>query len=285
MLAPQGSAAADGQDPVVVPTGSASVAARGCPSEASGAASPLDYTTAIEDAVVDHDAGRFADARAQFLRAHGLYPNARTLRGLGMVEFELRNYADSVRYLEAALSCAVRPLEPNLRDEARRLLARARAYVGELRVTVEPKTASIEVDGVRQADAPFTPLLLAMGEHRLAIHADGYLTHTRTVHVAGPTTHELHVVLERALADARLMQPEAAPSHAQSMRPIPRVPPAEPRTRLARKWWLWTAVGVVVAGGVTTAVMLARRERPDDGHVMTDHETLGTVLMTLGGSK
>ena len=34
----------------------------------------------------------------------------------------------------------------------------------------------------------------------------------------------------------------------------PAVPPPPPRRSVARSWWLWTMVGVVVAGGVATGL-------------------------------
>src|SRR5688572_888187 len=51
-----------------------------------------DYKRAVEEALKEYGLGHFEEARSLFRRAHGIYPNARTLRGLGMVEFELRHY-------------------------------------------------------------------------------------------------------------------------------------------------------------------------------------------------
>jgi len=43
-------------------------------------------------------------------------------RGLGLVEFDLRNFEASRRYLEEALASKVRPLEAEQRAHASRLL-------------------------------------------------------------------------------------------------------------------------------------------------------------------
>jgi hypothetical protein len=66
-----------------------------------------------------------ARAREELRRAHAIFPNARTLRGLGMVEFELRSYVQSVQLLEQALAASVKPLDGKLRTDTEALLARA----------------------------------------------------------------------------------------------------------------------------------------------------------------
>ncbi|HEX6239538.1 MAG TPA: hypothetical protein VFZ61_01540, partial [Polyangiales bacterium] len=50
---------------------------------------PPGYADAIEQALSELEAANYPEAREEFQRAHAIYPNARTLRGLGMVEFEL----------------------------------------------------------------------------------------------------------------------------------------------------------------------------------------------------
>src|SRR5262245_12806154 len=57
---------------------------------------PDSYEQLITRALTEFDARNFAEARALFLQAHALRPTARTLRGIGVTEFELRNYVDSV---------------------------------------------------------------------------------------------------------------------------------------------------------------------------------------------
>lgn len=58
------------------------------------------YEDAVRLALGEFDAGNFAEAREHFRKAHSLDPNARTLRALGLVEFELRNYGEAANFLE-----------------------------------------------------------------------------------------------------------------------------------------------------------------------------------------
>ena len=57
----------------------------------------------IGDAVAEYDAGHFQEARALFRQAHDKSPTARTLRGIGMCSFEMRDYVEAARALGASL--------------------------------------------------------------------------------------------------------------------------------------------------------------------------------------
>jgi tetratricopeptide (TPR) repeat protein len=97
--------------------------------EAPGNGVPAEYMTLIRAGVLHHSAGDWEQARSAFLRAHQLFPNARTWRALGMVEFDLGHYRDAFVALSRALEAGVRPLLPDQRSEVRRLIARARAAI------------------------------------------------------------------------------------------------------------------------------------------------------------
>jgi hypothetical protein len=95
--------------------------------EAQTPAPPPGYTALLREGVQRHVDGEWKEARELFLRAHRLFPSARTLRSLGMVEFDLGHYAGSVAYLTQALTASVRPLQLDQRTEVQRLLSQVRA--------------------------------------------------------------------------------------------------------------------------------------------------------------
>ena len=105
------------------------------------------YRATVDEAVREFGAGRFEEARALFKRAHGLSPNARTLRGLGMTAFELRAYVQAIRELQAALADKRKPLEGELRIKVEALLDKSRKFVGVVRLELDPKDASVLLDG------------------------------------------------------------------------------------------------------------------------------------------
>lgn len=199
----------------------------------------------MDQALSELRAGHFHEARGMFAHAHELLPSARTLRGLGLAEFELRSYVESIDHLKQALESNVRPLTDEQRKETEALLERASRYVTRLALSILPTTASIALDG-----APLTgnkgSLLLAAGDHILDVTADDYLAQRRTVHALGGDSQQLTIELTKV----------AAPVSA-AMAPAPR----EDRSRpLLKNPWLWAGVGVLVGGAVLTASLLATRD-------------------------
>jgi hypothetical protein len=216
---------------------------------------PPDYRDAIEQAVAEYELGNFAEARAQFRKAHQLFPNARSYRGLGMSEFELRNYADAISDLTQALDADVKPLTGALRTQTEQLLHKARGYVARVQLELEPPTTSVLIDGAPVELGPELALLLDVGDHVLEFHAPGLLPQKRPLKVTGGEERILRVVLR---------EDEPQPT--------------------TRRWyknpWLWTAAGIVVAGAATGAAVALRG--PDSKLANPEG---GTASVTLKGPR
>jgi hypothetical protein len=217
-------------------------------------AEPAGYRELVNEAVAEFGLHHFAEARALFARAHELSPSARTLRGLGASEFELRNYSDCVSYLEQALASSIKPLDPALRERTERLLERARSFVGRVQLSVQPASSVALIDGVPVRAAK--EVTLGVGDHVIELQAEGYIPERRTLRVNGGESKTIHIALT-----IRIGAP-AAPHDDASHRPLLKNP------------WLWTGV-VAVAAGTALGVGLALRGRdasPDDG---TAHVVVG----------
>lgn len=216
-----------------------------------GEAPPSEYVDAIELAVSEFHAGAYVEARAAFQRAHGIYPNARTLRGLGMVEFELKHYKQSVAYLEQALDSRVRPLQGELRKTTRALLERARGYLVTLRLSLDPQDARVLLDGAPLQLDDSGAATVQVGDHTLDVQAEGHVAVRRRISVAGGQDQRLRIQL-MPLADPASSSAEAPPTS---------VPTDTARDGGAfyEQWWFWTLAGVVVAGAATTGVILTTR--------------------------
>jgi hypothetical protein len=210
----------------------------GAQSEAALQREPAAYRATVDEALQEFEARNFEESRALFVRAHQLYPNARTQRGLGFAEFELRNYGECIRQLEAALRSPVKPLEGALRSDTERLLARANNFVARLFVDTKPPIARLSVDGAAVEVVAGESLLLQIGEHTLELHAPGFRPERRHISVSGGTDQRLTIVL---------LKDEGAQSTSTT---------TTPERRWYKSPWLWSALGAVALGAAGTTLAL-----------------------------
>lgn len=211
-----------------------------------------DYRDVVARAVVEFDAGRFAEARAFFLRAHEMWPSARTYRVLGMTSFELKHYVLALHELRLALTDMRRPLGEEQQVEVRGLINQARGFVGRYSVTVLPAAAAVLVDGERMTRDLDDTLVLELGSHDLIVRAQGYGEIRRRLFVQGAEEQALTIEL------APLPQASAAALDAHA----PAQATSAQRSRGRRSGtssaalWPWTLAGAVVTGGVALTAFL-----------------------------
>lgn len=230
------------------------------PTAASQETAPAEYDRAVELAFKEFELGNYAEARARFLEAHKLYPNARTHRALGMVEYELKNYGDAIEHLEQALSYPVKPLEGQQRADTEELLRQAKGYVARVSLELKPDMATVLVDGTPVQIAPGGTLLLQVGDHYLEFRAPGRVAQTRRLKINGGEETRIAVVLA----------PPANPNAARGSEARP----------LRKNPWLWTAVGIVVAGAAVGTLMALQKD-PKERTVSGSSEINGGVVQTL----
>lgn len=200
-----------------------------------------DYRHAIAQAVSEFRQHNFAESRSYFARAHSIDPSARTLRGLGMAEFELHNYRECTQQLEAALQSQTRRLEGELRAETEDLLKRAQILIGRFTIKSKPNVNDLTVDGVSTVLPPDRPLLLNVGDHLLELTAVGYGTEKRLLSVRGGEEETLSITFKKSLI-------------VSGPRQVDRPWYAHP--------WVWVAVGAVIVGAATTGIVLAATSEP-----------------------
>lgn len=232
------------------------VTAQALAAPADEASEPAGYRETVEEAVREFAARNYEESRSMFNRAHFVFPNARTHRGLGLTEFELRNYGECIKHFEAALHSTVRPLTEDLRADTERMLARAYNFVARVVVDTEPDVSNVVLDGLPVELPVGQALLLRVGEHTLVIRAAGFVPETRQLNVKGGEDKTVTIILERR----NVLERRDLERKDLERRDAPASKPQE------RAWyknaWLWTAVGVAAAGAAAAAgVMLSR----DDG--------------------
>lgn len=224
------------------------------------------YRETIAQALNEYELAHYEEARTLFAKAHAIAPSARTWRGLGMAEFELRNYLASIDDLEQALRDPVRPLTGTLRTETEALLQRAKEFIARVELELQPAGSSVAVDGTpveRQTDGSLT---LTVGDHVLEVSAPGHLSERRRLSLVGGRTERVQIILAQESA--------AAPPHS--------TPPADtPRRPVYKNPWLWVGVGVVVVGAVALGVGLSVRDDKETKPIQGSPEVGGGLVQTL----
>lgn len=139
------------------------------PTRAQTDGPPPEYRSLIEQAVAESAEGRWIEARSLFRDAHRAYPNARTLRGIGMTSYELRDYTAAYRALAASLEETRRALDDEQRVQVEGLLHRVRDLIARYSVDQLGEGAIVSVDGVRRDPEIDGFLVLEAGRHDVIV--------------------------------------------------------------------------------------------------------------------
>jgi hypothetical protein len=233
------------------------------------ASSTSAYDRFIEEALQAYDAGRFAEARSTFRRAHELQPTARTLRTIGMCSFNLGDYADAAWNLERARTETRKPLTDEQQKHASDLIAKANQHIGRFRLRLEPQTATLVVDGQSPLLLDQTELLLEAGHHDIEARASGYQAAHTALNVEGGDRTTLVLSLSRdaaASAVARVGSNPSTPMTASAVNTSAQ-PSTGSRTSLQSTLG-YVTLGVGVAGligfGITSGLALSDKSTLDD---------------------
>jgi len=107
-------------------------------------------------------------------------------------------------------------------------------YYGWVTLVSSPSGARVSVDGSKKGVTPLS-LELPRGEHTISLSYKGYMLSQKKVSVVPGKTKEVSMTLT--------LIPKAV---------------AVTKKQWYKKAWVWTVIGVAVAGGVTAAVLLTR---------------------------
>jgi hypothetical protein len=227
-----------------------------------------EYKQAIGQALEEYGLQHYEESRTLFERAHSLDPNARTLRGLGMVEFELRHYVAAEGYLEASLKSTKKALTEEQRAAVTDLLARTKQFIAKYELAVEPEAPAgmrVELDGKPVQWDSQEPLSVEAGEHVLRVSAPN--ADSREVHldVKGGEQQTLRIELT-------VRGPQEA---VQAPKPVQG--PVRPYKKLGIAL---TAAGgfVAIAGGVLGVMALSKA---DDAVTRNDSDADSARTMAL----
>jgi hypothetical protein len=213
-----------------------------------------DYATLIREALVEYNSGNWAEAHLLFQRAHALRPSARTLRGMGLANYERRSYVAAIRDLDASLASTESPLSAEQRATTERALARAREYVAIYTLEVPAGVAVLIVDGQRTPLAEDLRISLDPGKHVLSVKTQSGETIEREIEATAGARREL--VFEAGSRGAGESEGAAAAGDRAGD------PAASEDGGLL---WTWVAGGatVLLGGGTVAFGLLASGENDD----------------------
>lgn len=225
------------------------------------------YDELIAEGVAEFERGNWVEARAFFGQAHAMRPSARTLRGLGYVAYELRDYVEAAELLRDALAHQEKPLEPDQRVRAKALLKQLQALIGTYRIQRSPEDALLVVDGEELA-VHMKTLRLSAGSHTLVAQAEGYQALERALEVRGGEQEALELTLKPTEPAA---SPQLYARTADDPSPLARgglapdtgaTPMQADDDSILESPLFWTGAAILVAGGVVLALLLTQSEDP-----------------------
>jgi hypothetical protein len=208
----------------------------------------------FETARVLYAQGDYERAAGELERAHALVPDPRVLHKLGKLWLHLQRHAQARRAFEKYLNQSGAELSPESRRQVEADLERLREKTAELEVSVNVAGCEVLVDDVPFGRTPLSAaLVLDVGEHRISLRKDRYVTHETRLALAGNTVHRLDVVLEPA-------RPQPTPvASARSEQPLPAAPPARVEPAITGTptltWVAWSVTGALAAGAATAGVL------------------------------
>lgn len=246
----------------MVPLGAGAQATPDAPTAIADPDVARQYRELVDRALDEFKHKNWQEARVLFRRAHELSPTARTLRGLGVVSYEMRDYVEAILALSDALADNRQPLTEAQRRECETLLTRSRTFVGRYALSLEPEDARVRLDAQPLTKDRDGRVLVAFGEHTLQVSAPGYQESVSRLVVQGGEEGELRIVLYRPVPLA------AAPASKveKSVEVPPPAPAKEERRFIGGGFkYTWVTLGASAAFGATSAALwFAGQRKVDD---------------------
>lgn len=193
--------------------------------------------THFERGVTLYGESDYAGALVEFKRAYEIAPNPLVLYNIGQANFQLRNYATALEFLE------------RYRDEAgasaphaaevEQSIAALKSRVGRLTVTAN-LAAEVTMDDEPRGKAPLTGILVSVGRHKIVVKHAGSPTQERTVEIAaGDTRDEKFEFVEAKVVETPKILPKTE----------------EPKGLSPVATGAWIGAGALLAGAVTTGIV------------------------------
>lgn len=220
------------------------------------------YNALVTEGLSEFEAGRWVEAYNLFKQAHAAFPNARTLRGMGMTSYEMRKYPRALRQLRAALSSDDKPLTSQQQAHVQDFIDRAARLVGTIEVVLTPPGATLSIN-LRQTDSH--KAVVPVGEVKIRAAFPGYQTTERILTVDGGQVYQVVLTLPPLAGTSVDATPVPGLTQPVDLKLTPADTTASPSDDSSTGGvWLWVGVGAAVAGGIVAALLVAASDDPGD---------------------
>ena len=229
-----------------------------------------DFRRHYEQAIGLYDRGKYEESIAAFQKAYALRQLPRLLLNLGQLHRKLGRAREALGYYELYLRVEPNP-EPKLKVELDRYIQQTRAMLeAAQRIQTESEIARQQAAQERRLDATSPPLRPGRDEPAGNITPDVPSSPAGAAPASGNGSRPEDKGVTRDVA-ATSDPPEGAvipPAQArhETNPPTPGASkPSEQHAALHKQWWLWTLVGIGVAGigvGVTAGVLASQTAAP-----------------------
>lgn len=200
--------------------------------------------------------GRFGEALELYRESNRLAPgNAAPLLGIGVCLSEL-----GPRHFEEALEMLDRYLDigrnSQSRQQAEQIIRTLVGHLGysTLHLSVTPPTATVSVEGDEVPAHRLDRVRVRAGTVTVTARASGYERARHQVSVVAGSEHAFNIALQSRSSQTPTPQLDVGSAY----QPAAATPQRRP---VYKRWWFWTIIGTVVAGGaVGLAVGLTRED-------------------------
>jgi hypothetical protein len=201
-------------------------------------------------------------ALAEFKRALAIKETPRVRAQVGLAEQALGLWLSAEEHLASAVKAERDPWVTRNRSALDSALAAIGAHLGTVEIWGGPAGAEVVINGTPAGKLPSAgPVRVIAGACSLLVRADGYQDTARTLQVGAGELVRDNVQLIPSVSPSRAVAAVTRappPTETLAVATPPAEQPADEHRGVTGKWWFWTAVGVVVAGGIAAAFLVTR---------------------------
>jgi tetratricopeptide (TPR) repeat protein len=225
--------------PIAVLLGLVLIGASGRAIAAEGADAKSRANALLAEARGLYERGEYGDALGRLNQAYALFPSRLILFNFGQVNRALLRDVEAIDAFERFLSEGP-DNNPDLRREAELNLIELSRRVGMIEIGADVDRAEVHVDGTFVGTTPLKQRVRVVpGRHLILVQpADDAIPFVGRVEVAAGETARVQTKIGRPTP------------------PMITAAPTPPPTPIYRKWWLWTAIGIVLLGAVITTLAI-----------------------------